>query len=123
SEAMPYPAIWRIVQVRPRYIVGYGPRTNGYWPGNPSSSYGRPTTSSGVYTRLSGSPEALRHSDIEFGWRLLNAASSFSSQSRRIAAICSIARASNMLNPLGGECGITDCLVCPLMFDKHRGRR
>ena len=26
SAPVPNPAIWRIVQLRPRYMVGYGPR-------------------------------------------------------------------------------------------------
>ncbi len=29
SSPVPKPAIWRIVQFRERYIVGYGPRVNG----------------------------------------------------------------------------------------------
>ena len=29
SSPVPKPAIWRIVHVRERYIVGYGPRVNG----------------------------------------------------------------------------------------------
>jgi hypothetical protein len=57
SSPVPNPAICRIVQLRPRYIVGYGPRVNGNCPGNPISSKG--TASSGVYTRCTGIPEAV----------------------------------------------------------------
>ena len=38
SSAVPKPAIWRIVQGCARYIVGYGPRVYGGWPGNPTSA-------------------------------------------------------------------------------------
>ena len=37
SRASPNPAYWRIVQKRPRYMVGWTPRVNGYSPGNPAS--------------------------------------------------------------------------------------
>ena len=33
SSAEPNPAYWRIVQGRPRYMSGYGPRVNGNEPG------------------------------------------------------------------------------------------
>jgi len=48
SWAVPKPAIWRIVQVRPRYIVGYGPRVYGKRPGSPMSSSGVSARSSAV---------------------------------------------------------------------------
>ena len=35
-SGVPKPANRRIVQSRPRYIVGCTPRVNGYWPGRPS---------------------------------------------------------------------------------------
>ena len=35
--AVPNPAYWRIVQRRPRYIVGCTPRVNGKVPGSPSA--------------------------------------------------------------------------------------
>src|SRR6266581_2496004 len=38
SFAVPKPAYWRIVQSRPRYIVGWIPRVNGESPGNPRPS-------------------------------------------------------------------------------------
>src|SRR3989454_2325267 len=38
SFAVPKPAYWRIVQSRPRYIVGWIPRVNGGAPGNPMRS-------------------------------------------------------------------------------------
>ena len=37
ASGVPKPAYWRIVQGRPRYIVGWMPRVNGYSPGNPRS--------------------------------------------------------------------------------------
>ena len=37
SFASPKPAYWRIVQKRPRYMVGWTPRVKGYSPGNPAS--------------------------------------------------------------------------------------
>ena len=44
------PAYWRIVQSRPRYIVGWTPRVNGNSPGRPRSrSSSRPARSAGVY--------------------------------------------------------------------------
>ena len=36
-RAVPKPAYWRIVQRRPRYIVGWTPRVNGNLPGSPRS--------------------------------------------------------------------------------------
>ncbi len=40
SSAVPKPAYWRMVQKRPRYMVGWIPRVNGYSPGNPRSCSG-----------------------------------------------------------------------------------
>ena len=37
ASGVPKPAYWRIVHGRPRYIVGWMPRVNGYWPGKPRS--------------------------------------------------------------------------------------
>ena len=37
SVAVPKPAYWRMVQRRPRYIVGWTPRVYGYSPGMPMS--------------------------------------------------------------------------------------
>jgi len=38
SAAVEKPAYWRIVQKRPRYMVGWTPRVKGYSPGKPSFS-------------------------------------------------------------------------------------
>ena len=38
SSAVPKPAYWRMVQKRPRYMVGWMPRVNGNSPGHPSSA-------------------------------------------------------------------------------------
>ncbi len=38
SSAVPNPAYWRMVQRRPRYMVGWTPRVKGYSPGKPSFS-------------------------------------------------------------------------------------
>ena len=37
ASGVPKPAYWRIVQGRPRYMVGWMPRVNGYSPGKPRS--------------------------------------------------------------------------------------
>ena len=37
ASGVPNPAYWRIVHGRPRYMVGWMPRVNGYSPGNPMS--------------------------------------------------------------------------------------
>src|SRR5215207_3893437 len=50
---------WRIVHSRPRYMLGYTPRVNGYSPGSPmlaSASGGR---SDSVYSARIGSPESV----------------------------------------------------------------
>src|SRR5919106_1156081 len=85
-----------MVHRRPRYIVGYGPRVKGYCPGSPICSNGVSATSSGVYTRLRGSPETERYSDRPSGWRSRTSRSSWASQSRRWAAMRSMALGSNM---------------------------
>src|SRR3954468_4256472 len=57
SSAVPKPANWRIVHRRPRYMLGYTPRVNGYSPGTPIwSGAGR---SSSVYSGRIGSPESV----------------------------------------------------------------
>jgi len=38
APAVPKPAICLMVQGCARYMVGYGPRVKGYWPGKPSFS-------------------------------------------------------------------------------------
>ena len=48
SAPVPKPAICRIVHVRPRYMVGYGPRVKGYRPGSPTSSHAVAARSAGV---------------------------------------------------------------------------
>ncbi len=48
SSPVPKPAIWRIVQGRLRYMVGYGPRVKGNRPGKPTSSTGVSSRSSAV---------------------------------------------------------------------------
>ena len=49
SSGRPKPANMRMVHRRPRYIVGYTPRVNGYSPGRPSfSSYDQSPTLAGV---------------------------------------------------------------------------
>ncbi len=54
---MPKPANWRIVHNRPRYMLGYTPRVNGYSPGSPiRSASGR---SASVYSGRTGSPESV----------------------------------------------------------------
>src|SRR3954466_1892315 len=54
SSEVPKPANWRIVHRRPRYMLGYTPRVNGYWPGRPIwSASGR---SRSVYRGAMGSP-------------------------------------------------------------------
>ncbi len=51
SLALPKPAYWRMVQWRPRYMVGCTPRVKGYSPGNPSfSRYWASEAASGVST-------------------------------------------------------------------------
>src|ERR1700728_485463 len=85
-----------MVQVRPRYIVGYGPRENGNRPGSPISPKGVSATSSGVYTRLMGRPDAVRYSDRDSGCRSRNCWSSLASQSRSIAAAWPILSGSNI---------------------------
>ena len=42
---VPKPANWRIVHRRPRYMLGYTPRVNGYSPGTRSRSSNAPTSS------------------------------------------------------------------------------
>ena len=37
SSGVPNPANCRMVQSRPRYMLGCGPRVNGYLPGSPTS--------------------------------------------------------------------------------------
>src|SRR3954467_10856958 len=57
SSAVPKPANWRIVHSRPRYMLGYTPRVNGYSPGTPiSPAAGR---SCSVYSARIGSPESV----------------------------------------------------------------
>src|SRR3954466_549055 len=57
SSEVPNPANWRIVHRRPRYMLGYTPRVNGYSPGTPIwSGAGR---SSSVYSGRIGSPESV----------------------------------------------------------------
>ena len=46
-SALPKPANWRIVQVRPRYPVAYSPRVNGNSPGHPIRSIRGSSTPSG----------------------------------------------------------------------------
>ena len=58
SSAVPNPANWRIVHNRPRYMLGYTPRVNGYSPGNPIRSSNEPT-SSGLYSGRTGSPDSV----------------------------------------------------------------
>ena len=54
---MPKPANCRIVHSRPRYMLGYTPRVNGYSPGSPiASCAGR---SSCVYSGRIGSPDSV----------------------------------------------------------------
>jgi hypothetical protein len=49
SRGVPYPANWRIVHSRPRYIDAYAPRVNGYSPGRPIDRSGPdPAVSSAV---------------------------------------------------------------------------
>src|SRR3954466_6243299 len=56
-SAVPKPANCRIVHRRPRYMLGYTPRVNGYSPGNPiASGAGR---SFSVYSGRIGSPESV----------------------------------------------------------------
>src|SRR4051812_15613113 len=72
-----------MVQFRPRYMVGYGPRVYGYCPGNPISSNGVPATCSGVYTRSTGIPERVSYFCFASGClRRKPASSSFSHCSR-----------------------------------------
>jgi len=53
SSAVPNPAYCRMVQKRPRYMVGWTPRVKGYSPGKPRSRpYSCSAASSGVYTRF-----------------------------------------------------------------------
>ena len=54
SSAVPKPANWRIVHSRPRYMLGYTPRVNGYSPGSPIASGAG--TSASVYSGRIGSP-------------------------------------------------------------------
>ena len=59
---MPNPANCRIVQVRPRYIDGYTPRVNGYWPGSPIGSSSEPIPagrSRSVYSGAISSPDRV----------------------------------------------------------------
>ena len=57
SVAVPKPAYWRMLQRRPRYIVGWMPRVNGGRPGSPSSrSASCPARSSAVYSGATGMP-------------------------------------------------------------------
>jgi hypothetical protein len=59
SSAVPKPAYWRIVQNRPRYMVDWTPRVNGYSPGSPSRSSSAGFTSEATYTGSSGIPEEV----------------------------------------------------------------
>src|SRR2546428_10040327 len=62
SSPVPNPAIWRIVQRRPRYMVGYGPRVNGQRPGSPMSLHGVSATSSDrKSTRLNSSHDQISY--------------------------------------------------------------
>lgn len=66
-SAFPNPANCRIVQVRPRYPVGYSPRVNGYSPGHPirsNPSYTSPAR--GPYTGSTPSPESVVKSPTRF---------------------------------------------------------
>src|SRR5437867_3797655 len=68
SSADPKPAYSRIVQRRPRYIVGYTPRVNGGSPGNPRSRwYSRLFRSPCVYRSLRGTPLNVLPSDAGSG--------------------------------------------------------
>src|SRR3989338_7936608 len=60
SAPVPKPAICRIVQSRPRYIVGYGPRVNGGGPGRPVSSPGGARPPPPGETRRGGGAPAAR---------------------------------------------------------------
>src|SRR5206468_12973409 len=108
SSPVPNPAIWRIVQRRPRCIVGYGPRVNGQRPGSPMSLDGVSATSSGVSTRCTGSPEPVRYSGRASGWRLTKSASSRASQASRSARIRSMAFGSNIRNAFLVEITVVD---------------
>src|SRR2546427_9091927 len=68
SSALPYPANIRIVHRRPRYIVGWIPRVNGYCPGRPTCVSGStPARSSGVYSRSIGMNEVVANSFFRSG--------------------------------------------------------
>ena len=56
---MPKPANCRIVHSRPRYMLGYTPRVNGYSPGNPIDASGSAGRSASVYSARIGSPESV----------------------------------------------------------------
>src|SRR5262249_10977945 len=57
SSAVPKPANWRIVQSRPRYMLGYTPRVYGNSPGRPTRASTPPGRSSAVYTGSPSRPE------------------------------------------------------------------
>ena len=58
SSAVPKPANWRIVHNRPRYMLGYTPRVNGYSPGSPIR-VARSGRSASVYSARTGSPDSV----------------------------------------------------------------
>src|SRR3972149_2465738 len=68
SSAPPNPLNIRIVHGRPRYIVGWMPRVNGYSPGAPRSFPGSNAgTSRGVYSRWTGINEVVVNSFFRSG--------------------------------------------------------
>ena len=83
--ALPNPENCRIVQVRPRYPVGYSPRVYGYSPGQPMrSNPGTPVPGGGPYTGSTGTPDRVVKSASR-----LDAASYRRYQRSRTAAISS----------------------------------
>ena len=58
SSAVPKPANWRIVHNRPRYMLGYTPRVNGYSPGSPIALRS-PADPPRVYSGRTGSPDSV----------------------------------------------------------------
>src|SRR3990172_12525848 len=68
SSAPPNPLNIRIVHGRPRYIVGWMPRVNGYSPGAPRSFPGSNAgMSRGVYSRWTGMNEVVVNSFFRSG--------------------------------------------------------
>ena len=101
SSGEPKPANWRMVQSRPRYMVGWVPRVKGKRPGSPTSRRSSAPARVEASTRSGmGMPESVAKRALRRGSRASTAASSPAVQlSRSARTACSSSRDQGIHDP------------------------